>query len=421
MTLMKRLQRETAKDHKRLELYPYFAALAEHKLPLECYVHQLKGLAIIHGVLESVLAEATFGPVASIWNDSLRKLPFLAKDVEFFKPRIDWDYMPAIETALAMTEKIRLRSIENPPTLLGYLYVFEGSTLGNHMHQPDITATFQLEGLTGCRYYASYEDQVPDKWRQFRQAMETALEDTHLHDSVISAAHEAFSGLEKFYSVLFPLKTREKSFHVSRINPEAGNHPIPEDEREITAALTASNRAWATFPYYQARYGERGKRFSDSDTCWLVTLKHLDPESLQHQMNWLARLLATRGMPSIMLENTIELLHAELTKKVPENKPAYDKLFKAADMLAEKRRRCIPEPDFTILSREFDDLAGIKLGQQYKNTGSLLVSAVADEQNGIAGAVDAIGEWLTDPGRFSKEWIAAVNRTIEKASKRTVS
>ncbi len=213
MAIMKKLKTETTTDHKRLESYPYFKALEEHKLPLECYVNQLKGLAVIHGVLEGALAEASCEPVASVWNDSLRKLPFLVKDLEFFKPRIDPDYMPAIEAALAMTEKIRLRSIENPVTLLGYLYVFEGSTLGNHMHQPDITATFHLEGLTGCRYYASYEEQVPDKWRQFRETMAAALQDADLHDPVIAAAHEAFSGLEKLYSVLFPMEKQKNPFN----------------------------------------------------------------------------------------------------------------------------------------------------------------------------------------------------------------
>ena len=34
---------------------------------------------------------------------------------------------------------------------------------------------------------------------------------------------------------------------MARINPEAGNHPIPKDEREIQAALKASTRSWAEF------------------------------------------------------------------------------------------------------------------------------------------------------------------------------
>jgi len=134
-------------------------------------------------------------------------------------------------------------------------------------------------------------------------------------------------------------------------------------------------------------------------------------------MNWLARLLATRGMPSIMLEKTIQFLHEELIKEAPENKPTYDKLLKPAEMLAGKRVQRISEKEFASLSREFDDMAEMKLAEQYKNTGSLIVSAVADEHSGIAGAVDAIYDWLTDPGRFSEEWIAALNQVIEKAKK----
>jgi len=119
-------------------------------------------------------------------------------------------------------------------------------------------------------------------------------------------------------------KKKEKKFHVAQINPEAGNHPIPEDEREIQAALQASNRGWAEFPYYQQRYGERGKRFSDSDTCWLATLVTLDPESLQKQIDWLCRMLSTRGMPSILLEHSLRYLYAEPVHAVPGKKDLYE-------------------------------------------------------------------------------------------------
>jgi hypothetical protein len=46
--------------------------------------------------------------------------------------------------------------------------------------------------------------------------------------------------------------------------------------------------------------------------------------------------------------------------------------------------------------------------QNSDNTGQLLVSAVADEKNGIAGSVAALKAWLTDGNRFSTEWIRAV-------------
>ncbi len=131
--------------------------------------------------------------------------------------------------------------------------------------------------------------------------MNDALNAPAVHDGVIEAAHDAFSGLEVLYTALYPLQSSQKKYHVARSNPEAGNHPIPEDEREIQAAIKASDRGWAEFGYYEQRYGQRGKLFSDSDVCWLVTLTRLDQNILHQQIDWLCRVLAARGMPSIMI------------------------------------------------------------------------------------------------------------------------
>ncbi len=413
--IMTRLREETKAYHAKLESLPYFKALIEHQLPLACYVNQLRALSIIHGVLEHEMATCRDRRVMDIWDDGLRKLPLLEEDLAFFKPRGLPDASDAIEAALNMTEKIRLRQIEKPVALLGCLYVLEGSTLGNQIHRPDISATFQLNALDGCRYYASYRDQVQIRWHRFSGRMNSALDDSSLHGPVIEAAHEAFSGLEVLYTALFPLVKTDVAFHVTHINPEAGNHPIPEDEREIQAALKASDRGWAEFPYYAQRYGDRGKRFSDSDTCWLVTLTALNPENLQKQIDWLCRVLATRGMPSLMLEYTLRFLYEELAKAVPENKASYGKLLRAADILKEARVKLIREKDFRELADAFERVAGSEMAHTLKNTGKLLVSAVVDEKSGIAGAVAALQGWLADADRFSAQWVLAVNEMLQKA------
>jgi heme oxygenase len=118
--------------------------------------------------------------VAAIWDDGYKKLPLLEQDLQFFEARVVSDVSASIETAHAMTAKLRLKAIENPVALLGYLYVFEGSTLGNSMHKPDIIATYHLEDLDGCRYYSSYQDQVPIHWTRFTQKMNQTLDDSSL-------------------------------------------------------------------------------------------------------------------------------------------------------------------------------------------------------------------------------------------------
>lgn len=413
--IMKRLKEETKDYHAKLESLPYFNALIEHKLPLDCYVNQLRALAIIHGILENEIATSENSTLLDVWNDDLRKLPLLEEDLSFFEPRVIPDADSPVEAALNMTKKIRLRQIENPLTLLGYLYVFEGSTLGNSMHQPDISKTFHLVDFKGCRYYASYHDQVQSHWKQFSDKMNRALNDPSVHNAIIEAAHEAFSGLEDLYTVLYPLQASQMRYHVTRINPEAGNHPIPEDEREIQAALRASDRGWAEFGYYEQRFGERGKRFSDSDTCWLVTLTRLDQKILQQQIDWLCRVLATRGMPTIMMEQTLGFLTEELSAAVPGKRATYEKLDISAAHLKKARDGRILAKTFQSLADEFEQTVGNDLAVTYRNTGMLLVSAVSDEANGIDGTIDALCGWLTDPERFSAEWIRAVKNTVGKA------
>jgi hypothetical protein len=59
-----------------------------------------------------------------------------------------------------MTEKIRMKQVDTPLKLLGYLYDYEISTLGNNMHRPDISETFHSDEMNGCNYYLSYRDEV---------------------------------------------------------------------------------------------------------------------------------------------------------------------------------------------------------------------------------------------------------------------
>jgi heme oxygenase len=414
-TIMERLKQDTEPFHRRLESLPFFQALADHVLPLESYIGQLKSLSVIHAVLEKEIAGAEDEQVASVWGDRMKKLPFLEDDLRYFNARALPDLKKAVEASLAMAERIRLRRVEDPVSLLGYLYVLEGSTLGNLMHRPDVTAAFGLDSLKGCRYYAGYQDQEKRRWGGFSNSMNRALADPLLHDPVNEAAREAFSGLEDLYTALYPTDGEPRTRHATGINPEAGSHPMPTDEREIEAALNASDRLWAASPYFEHRYGARGKRFSDSDACWLVTLRQLEPQEVQRQIDWIGRVLAARGMPTILLEQTLRLLFEELAAAAPENKGAYAKLVDAAEALCEARARVISEETARALSSDFELALKADPAAGLQHIAGLLVAAVADEKNGMKGAVSALKESLTDPGRFPKKWISAVNETIRRA------
>lgn len=194
----------------------------------------------------------------------------------------------------------------------------------------------------------------------------------------------------------------------SAVNPDAGAHKVTANPIELEAARRAADETWNAFPYFEARYGDRGKRFGVSDAGWLVTLCDRTPTEACEQVKWLAVVLASRGMPSITLEHHLQALHAQLHEAVPQRRKAYEVLRSCADELRRQRRSRMADAQSRVVARMMpqEPLAGI---------GELLVSAVVDEANGIARAVSSIEEWLCGAERFTAGWIDSVQQTIAAA------
>ncbi|MCW5852129.1 MAG: hypothetical protein KIT87_18795 [Anaerolineae bacterium] len=199
------------------------------------------------------------------------------------------------------------------------------------------------------------------------------------------------------------------------LNPAAGEHALPSDPREMEAALRASERSWRRFPYLAARYGERGRQFTGSDSAWIVTLRDFDQTTVDRNILWLADLLSHRGMPRWILEVHLGYLVEELMQAAPEKAPVYERVRQAAERLAAARRRAISDSVTDRLVAAFDvDVAGeaeTGLGE----AGRLIVAAVTDEADGVVHAVSSLESWLTEPTRFSPRWQAAVRTTIAQA------
>jgi hypothetical protein len=121
------------------------------------------------------------------------------------------------------------------------------------------------------------------------------------------------------------------------INPDAGTHAISNDPAERAAAEAATRQSWREFPYYPRRYGERGWRFSLSDSGWLSTLSDASDSEAFEQTRWLARLLVSRGMPQYLLERHLFHLHSALMQALPAKVKRYERLQRCAQRLREER------------------------------------------------------------------------------------
>ena len=415
LTLMEELKAATFPTHARLQTAPFFQALAACQLPLESYVGQLRALAALHGVLEQALENCADKRVASVWNSDMRKLPLLQQDLRYFEPRAVADLREAVDAALKTVERLRLRSLEQPLTLLGWVYVLEGSTLGALMLRPMYARAFLLTGEEGLASLHCYGKAVHARWAQYQQRMNALCLSAEEREAMIQAANQFFAQLEAIFQALYPFQPESKTFLVTSINPEAGRHPVPSDEREVQAALRAGDACWKRFPYYEQRYGERGRRFARSDAAWLATLYTYEPAQILQQARWLGRVLAGRGMPTLLLQVQLEILVTELSAAIPGKKSEFEKLSQAVADLRDSRRKHLPDDQLQALAGEFDRAVGPEWSARFPQTGALLGCAVADELEGSQGAVETLRPWMTDPARFPAGWIAAVETTLARA------
>jgi len=199
------------------------------------------------------------------------------------------------------------------------------------------------------------------------------------------------------------------------LNREAGAHRIPDDARELDAAIRAGEESLRRAPYYLARFGERGQRFTRSDSAWLATLADTDQGHVDQQVEWLGSVLSARGMPRLLLEQHLEVLADTLAAAVPERAVAYEKLRRAGARLRARRVAALADEDLAALAGRFDALTGEEWARPLPGIGALLVAAVIDEARGTERAVSSLVDWVGDRNLFSARWVAAVEETVRAA------
>jgi hypothetical protein len=197
--------------------------------------------------------------------------------------------------------------------------------------------------------------------------------------------------------------------HIAEINLEAGDHAMPQDPREIDLALRAAQAAWDRYPYLDQRYGERGRRFTDSDSCWLVTLARAPSEmSATRSLEWLRTVLASRGLPTVILETHLRAIAARFAEE-------FGVQVQFAQFLSDReaeRATLFDAGGGSQMIDAFNARFGACPGLVVASVAELIVSAWVDERAGIAGAVAALRDWLIDPERFSADWIASVHALL---------
>ncbi len=410
-----RLDARRREHQTRLAASPLFAALASGSLPLACYVGWLRATAIVLSVLEDEVAPASHATLAAVWDERMRRLPLLRGDLESLERRVPPDPAGPSLLAIVLAERLRPEAARHPAAFLFCLSALARSFPESAEIRARLSHCFRLNESAGLAYLTSLDAWTNELEGRLSRFQEQAAATAADYERALEAASDVFAWSEKILRALYPVEWRQGQELLILLNPAAGGHPLPLDLREFQAAVRAGEASWRRFPYYASRYGERGRGFTCTDSAWLVTLTREPLEVLHEQIDWLGIVLASRGMPRWLLDLHLETLHQELVQAVPAEAARYAKLLQAAEKLRATRQAHVSEDRFRRLARAFDVRVGAKASNRLPGTGELLVAAVADEKAGLVHAVSSLASWLSEPSRFSAEWIEAVQATIRAA------
>lgn len=182
-----RLRRETRDAHCQIEAVMSDLLFAT-PLDLQAYQHTLKLHRSYYELVEARLGQ--FHTTAAMMRER-SKLDWLDSDIDYLEKDTEQSVAHSGSYASAA-----LGLPENEAQAWGFLYVFEGATLGGgHIldrlrHQP------YFKGRSGLRFFHSYGPKTPMMWREFQLSLQQFVAANPCNEKqIIYGANLSFSNL----------------------------------------------------------------------------------------------------------------------------------------------------------------------------------------------------------------------------------
>lgn len=403
-SLSGRLREATKARHDAVEKGAMFRALRTGELPRASMVSYLRGLAILHAVVETALARgfgASYGP----WRAGSTRVDDLLATLEVAGAEALPDVPRAVTAALAWADAVLLAS-RSGAALLGTHYVLEGSQLGGHVLRAHVAAALGV-APDWVTYFTGDRAALDRRWAAYRSDLDALDLGDAEGDELIEAARAAYAGVEAIAAGAFPFQEDELRHRVTAINPEAGRHAMPRSDVEVARALRCAQAAWERFPYLAERFGERGRRFTSSDSCWLVSLYDEPERPVVASLRWLRVVLASRGLPTVILEQHLETIDLDVAHDDPVRAAAAGGFRAAIAGFRAERDALVPAETRRALSERWRPRFEAAPGTTVPGAAELLIGARFDTAVGVEPAWEATRGWFVDPTRFSAAWIEA--------------
>ncbi|MFQ3648921.1 MAG: biliverdin-producing heme oxygenase [Gemmataceae bacterium] len=200
MTLAARLQAAIRDLHSRIELLPIAQAMAHGTIGRQEYGRLLSQLRFAHRALEAVLPEQP--ALESVYHPSMARATDLLTDLAAL------GLLGAAQRVLPQTrsfaEEVAGPWAKSPASLVGCLYVLEGSRMGSMILAPRLAKAFGVPMLLGhgLDYHIRDLECRPLLWRQFKTALEGLPFSEQQADTLVRAAERTMEHLYNIYAAV---------------------------------------------------------------------------------------------------------------------------------------------------------------------------------------------------------------------------
>jgi hypothetical protein len=195
---------------------------------------------------------------------------------------------------------------------------------------------------------------------------------------------------------------------VSSINPESGHHGVTTDPHEIQATVKALANPSHMWVYLLWRFGERGVRFTNSDALWLAQVGHQDLDEVKQDLNWLRNVLATRGMPHVIISRYILDYNLAMESLRGADCRSARKLAVEIGLWESQKTAFISSDLGASWKRNIEPHLSVLPNSLREEFSEILLAGYIDQSNSFGKAYNSAAKWIGDNVVFNSEWTNAV-------------
>jgi heme oxygenase len=200
---MSRLKSATADLHQEAESRPLQKQLAKGSIPRDLYAAYLGQLYLVHQALEAQIRRAStrHGAFAAVVRDHHWREGQLQDDLKHLG--VDLGLIAPEPATAAFMGKLEQSAQGEPVSLLGALYVLEGSTNGAKFIAAALRRAWGTQASGGLSYMDPHGDQQRPRWAAFKQDMDAVGFSAAEEELIVDTAGETFRAITRISDEVF--------------------------------------------------------------------------------------------------------------------------------------------------------------------------------------------------------------------------